>query len=198
MVGSLVPFQVSTFLCLGEGQTEGNETPQFSWPTQLSGMGNMPNYKVTNLAVPNYRANDVARTLYTTGKPYWPTVTRIPSIVWVHAGPPDMENFDTGAHAYSLIAPMLSDATAAGFKVGVTKCWYNPDFPQSVTDEFMAYNSLVAADPSVTPGLVFDGAATFPNPGTLPYFESAYHLNQAGYAIYAAAVYNLLKAALLV
>src|SRR6185437_7222155 len=153
----------NTFLAIGEGQTQGNGNPE-SWPTQLAGIGTMGWWNVYNTAVGGDLAAAIVVQFTDAGKPYWPTVTRVPSVLWVHAGPPDMENGATGASVYDIIAPMLASAKSMGFNVGVTQNWYNTDYPNPDA-QFAAYNSLVDADPRVAPGLVFDGHATFPTPG---------------------------------
>lgn len=194
MIVSYVPFTPNTFMADGEGQTFGHSDPATSWPTQLGGIGRMQNWNILNIAENGDTGTAITNRYNAIAYKGWPTVTQVPAIFWLHAGPTDIENGVSGVDCYNSVKGILVDAATRGFRgIGVTQCWYSPTQPQYNT-QFDSYNTLIAADPNVTPGLVFPGHLTFPNSGQPPYFNDpdSGHLNPAGNLVYATAVYNLM------
>lgn len=194
MFCGMINFTPLNFVADGEGQTYGHDDHVNSWPSQLAAIGQMQDWNIVNVAVNGDIVGATVNRYPFATRNQQPINSRVEAVLWMHVGPPDIENGATGQSVYDQIAPVLATAVTQGFIVGVTQCWMNPN--PAFDSAFQQFNTLIAACPSVTSGLVFNGAATFTTPGAGPYFiPTSYHLNASGNLLYAQSVYNLLKTA---
>jgi lysophospholipase L1-like esterase len=171
--------------CFGDSTVEGNDTPQYAWPLQLSGYASFLNIvNVVNLGA-NGTLSSYPTSIYPTkAANYAPNFTHRAAMAIIQTGANDFPQNYEGTTTFSNVQNFVSALTLAGWLVGVVIPW--SPVPGALTDEqvaqFTNYQNLL---PTLTgTAFIYDANAVFTTPGSGPYFESSgnYHLSQSGYA----------------
>lgn len=194
MFGTFIPTPPArVFVFQGDSHTAGNFDPANAWPVFLNAYPLLSSCPFHNLAKNGWTAQGVVVDYLPLVRPFAPRITKVPSNYHLHIGSNDLPQNKTGAEIYAVVAPILALAKADGFFVGCTQIWGSPELTTPQAQAVLDYNALLATDPSVTPGLLFNGYVTLVPFNSLPYFlTNDNHLNPTGQAFYAQNVYGLL------
>lgn len=197
LIGSQRSPIVRGFVFDGDSHTYGNADPANAWPNFLHTQPRSLNYNFSIIATNGATWQTVANRYDTYAYPLSPAGRGIPAGYWLHIGSNNIAVGDSGASIYVGVAAILTKAKNNGFDpIGVTLPWGDPNFSGAQNTQLLAYNASLAADPRVTPGLVFDGYTNVVPFNSLPYFLTAQnHLNPTGQSFYGITnVYPLLLA----
>lgn len=195
MFGTFIPTPPArAFVFQGDSHTAGNFDPANAWPIFLNAYPLLSSCPFHNLAKNGDTAQGAATDYLPLVRPFAPRITGVPSNYWLHIGSNNIAaSGDSGAAVYALVAPVLAQAKADGFFVGCTQIWGDPTLSAPKAQAVLDYNALLATDPSVTPGLLFNGYTTIVPFNSPPYYlTDNNHLNPTGQAFYAQNVYGLL------
>lgn len=198
MIGSFVPFTPSKFVTDGDSHTFGNADPSNAWPVFFGKKPLTQSWNIYNIAKNGATAQNVADRYVQFARPNSKSITGVTSHYHLHVGFNDLPVL-TGAQIYAIVAPVLAMAKAEFTTVGVTLIWGDPDLTTGQSAEVVNYNTLLLSDPSVTPGLIFDGFNLVVPWNSLPYFlVPGNHLNPTGQSFYADNVYANFQSAHLI
>ncbi|WP_348546619.1 hypothetical protein [Chthoniobacter sp.] len=182
------------FVFDGDSHTYGNADPANAWPNFLHTQPRALPYILSNIATNGATWGSVSNRYAAFAYPLSPAGRGVPCGYWLHIGSNNIAIGDSGASIYAGAAAILARAKADGFDpIGVTQPWGDDNFTSDQNTQLLAYNALLVDDPSITPGLIFDGYTIITPFNSAPYHTGGdNHLNPTGQAFYASNVYPLL------